>query len=276
MSKSDIITIGHSPDPDDAFMVWALAEGVVHADDFGIALVARDIETLNKWALADARLEVTALSAATFARVADRYWLLRHGASFGDGYGPIVVAKRPMTLAELSGVTVASPGENTTAHAALRLAAPGVQTVTKAFDKILPLVENGEVEAGLLIHEGQITWERSGLHKVVDLGAWWKAETGLPLPLGVNALRKDLGAELGADVGALLQASIEVGLASRTRALAYARQFGRGISQEDADTFVRMYVNEMTRDMGELGQRAIAEFARRTGATARIELAPED
>lgn len=276
MSKNDILTIGHSPDPDDAFMVWAIAEGIVHADDFGVALLPRDIETLNKWALADARLEVTALSAATFARVADRYWLLRHGASFGDGYGPIVVSKRKLELADLKDVVVLSPGENTSAHAALQLAVPGVRTEKKAFDKILPAVAKGEAEAGLVIHEGQLTWQDAGLHKVVDLGAWWKDETGLPLPLGVNALRKNLGPELGADVGALLHASIEVGLTMRSRALAYARQFGRGISEADADTFVAMYVNEMTRDMGERGKRAIDEFAKRTGATARIEFAPED
>lgn len=276
MSKSDIITIGHSPDPDDAFMVWALAEGIVHADDFGVALVAKDIETLNKWALAEARLEVSALSAATFARVADKYWLLKHGASFGDGYGPIVVSKRKLTLPELKDIIVLTPGENTTAHAALQLAAPGVRTEKKAFDKILPAVAKGDAEAGLLIHEGQLTWRDEGLHKVVDLGAWWKEQTGLPLPLGVNALRKDLGRDLGADVGALLSASIEVGLTMRPRALAYARQFGRGISASDADTFVGMYVNDMTRDMGETGKRAIEEFATRIGAKVRIEMAPED
>ena len=276
MSHHDVITIGHSPDPDDAFMVWALAEGVLHADDFSVALVARDIETLNKWALADARLEVTALSAATYARVADQYWLLKHGASFGDGYGPIVVAREAKTLDDLAGATVATPGEHTSAHAALLLAAPKARTVTKPFDKILALVERGEVDAGVLIHEGQITWERPGLRKIVDLGAWWKAETGLPLPLGVNAMRKDLGEALGAEVNALLRASIETGLASRQRALAYARQFGRGISEADADRFVQMYVNEMTLDMGETGRRALDAFFARIGSRARIELAPED
>ena len=276
MSKSDLITIGHSPDPDDAFMVWAIAEGIVHADDFGVSLVARDIETLNRWALTDARLEVTALSAATYARVADKYWLLKHGASFGDGYGPIVVARKPVSVAELRDITILTPGENTSAHAALQLAVPGARTERKAFDKILPAVQKGEAEAGLLIHEGQITWSDAGVHKILDLGEWWKKETGLPLPLGVNAMRKDLGAGLGADVSALLEASIEVGLAMRSRALAYARQFGRGISEQDADTFVSMYVNDMTVDMGETGRRAIAEFAKRIGATTRIEMAPED
>jgi 1,4-dihydroxy-6-naphthoate synthase len=276
MSRHPIVTIGHSPDPDDAFMVWALAEGIVHAEEFGTALVAKDIETLNKWALADARLEVTALSAATYARVSDKYWLLKHGASFGDGYGPIVVTREPMDVSRLRDITVLTPGENTTAHAALQLAVPGVKTEHKAFDKILGAVQKGQAEAGLLIHEGQITWSDAGVHKVLDLGEWWKKETGLPLPLGVNALRKDVGEKLGADVNALLQASIETGLAQRRKALAYARTFGRGISEEDADTFVSMYVNEMTRDMGETGKRAIEEFCRRAGIKARVQWAPED
>lgn len=276
MSKHDVITIGHSPDPDDAFMVWALAEGIVHAADFSVKLVARDIASLNKWALADARLEVTALSAATYARVSDKYWLLRHGASFGDGYGPVVVSKKRLAPSELAGVRVLSPGETTTAHAALQLAVPDVKLETKAFDKILPAVAKGEADAGLLIHEGQLTWPDAGVHKVLDLGAWWKDETGLPLPLGVNAMRKDLGERLGADVNALLLASIETGLAMRKRALVYARTFGRGISEADADSFVSMYVNDMTRDMGDVGRQAIEEFARRIGARARVEFAPED
>lgn len=276
MSKHDVISIGHSPDPDDAFMVWALADGILHADDFRTSLVAKDIETLNKWALLDQRLEVSALSAATWARVSDKYWLLKHGASFGDGYGPIVVSKEPMTLEALRDVTVLSPGEHTTAHATLQLAVPGVQTQHKAFDKILPAVMKGDAQAGLLIHEGQLTWSDAGVHKVVDLGAWWKEQTGLPLPLGVNAMRKDLGDRLGADVNALLHASIETGLAQRRKALAYARTFGRGISTEDADEFVRMYVNDMTLDMGELGRRAIEEFCKRAGIKVRLEFAPED
>jgi 1,4-dihydroxy-6-naphthoate synthase len=283
MSKSDIISIGHSPDPDDAFMVWAIAEGIVHADDFGTALVAKDIETLNRWALADARLEVSALSAATFARVADKYWLLKHGASFGDGYGPIVVTRDPVaSLAELKDVTILSPGENTTAHTVLQLALPGARLEKKSFEKILPAVQKGEAQAGLLIHEGQLTWAQSGVHRVVDLGAWWKEETGLPLPLGVNAMRKDLGPGLGADVNALLRASLETGLVMRKRALRYAQRFGRGISDADADAFVAMYVNEMTRDMGPLGRKAIDELVRRASAAgllpclSRIEMAPED
>lgn len=257
-------------------MVWALAEGIVHADDFGVALVAKDIETLNQWALEHARLEVSALSAATFARVADRYWLLPHGASFGDGYGPVVVAREPTTLAQLAGRTVLTPGENTTAHAVLRLAAPDARVQTKPFDRILASVQKGEADAGVLIHEGQLTWPDAGVSKVADLGAWWKEATRLPLPLGVNALRKDVGRALGADVNALLRASLETGLAQRDRALAYAQQFGRGIGHEDADAFVAMYVNGLTCEMGELGRRAMEELFTRIGARVKPEMAPED
>ncbi|MFA5862623.1 MAG: MqnA/MqnD/SBP family protein [Candidatus Thermoplasmatota archaeon] len=275
-----VIQVGHSPDPDDAFMVWALAEGIVHAEDFDVQLVAKDIETLNKWAIADQRLEATALSAAAFARVADKYWLLPHGASFGDGYGPIVVANRPMTLDELSHITIAAPGELTSAWAAMRLAAPHVKAEHKAFDKIIPLIKKGDHEAGLIIHEGQLTWEQEGLHKVLDLGAWWKQETGLPLPLGVVALRKDLGPRLGEDVNALLRASIETGLVMRKRALAYAQTFGRGLPLADADRFVQMYVNALTVDMGERGREAVDVFLGRCAkagivpAHARVEMAP--
>jgi 1,4-dihydroxy-6-naphthoate synthase len=280
MRESGAIRYGHSPDPDDAFMVWALAEGIVHADDFQVELVAKDIQALNEWAVADQRLEASALSAAAFARVADKYWLLPHGASFGDGYGPILVTRRPMTLDEVRASRIAAPGELTTAWAALRLALGDVNAEQHRFDRIVALVQKGEYDAGLLIHEGQITWERDGLHRALDLGAWWREETGLPLPLGVVALRKDLGRELGEDVNHLLLASLEAGLAMRPRALAYARGFARGLALEDADRFVRMYVNDLTIDMGERGRRAVEELVarlRRAGlleSGARVEMAP--
>ena len=278
---SRAIRVGHSPDPDDAFMAWALAEGVLTAEEFDVDLVAKDIESLNRWAVEGARLEASALSAAAFARVADKYWLLPHGASFGEGYGPVVVAREP--LASLDGVTVATPGELTTAFAALRMAAPGAAWQHDKFERILPRVKDGTYDAGLLIHEGQLTYAREGLVKVLDLGEWWQKETGgLPLPLGVVALRKDLGAALGAEVNALLKASLETGLAMRKRALAYAKRFGRGIADEDADRFVQMYVNDLTRDMRPRGLDAVKEFLKRAGAAglvprgARVELAPED
>lgn len=274
------VRVGHSPDPDDAFMVWALHAGRVAREGIQVELVPRDIETLNTWAVADARLEATALSAATYARVADKYWLLPHGASFGDGYGPIVVTSEALDMQALRDVVVATPGELTTAYAALRLALPGIHCEHVPFDKILPAVQRGEYTAGLLIHEGQLTWAREGVHKALDLGVWWRDETGLPLPLGVNALRKDLGEEDGARVNALLHESIEAGLRSRPEALAYARQFGRGIPLDEADRFVGMYVNDMTRDMGMRGAAAMREFLRRAGdagilpSGAVVEFAP--
>jgi 1,4-dihydroxy-6-naphthoate synthase len=274
------VRVGHSPDPDDAFMVWALHAGRVRADDIAVELVPRDIETLNRWAVAGGPLEVTALSAAAFARVSDRYWLLPHGASFGDDYGPIVVTREKLDEGSLRDVVIATPGELTTAYAALRLALPGVRCEHVPFDEILPAVKRGDFQAGLLIHEGQLTWAREGVHKALDLGVWWKQGTGLPLPLGVNALRKDLGLEEGARVSELLHESVEAGLRFRADALAYARQFGRGIPIDDADRFVGMYVNEMTRDMGARGEAAVHEFLRRAGeagllpAGAAPEIAP--
>ena len=263
------VRIGHSPDPDDAFMVWALHAGVVRDPAFEVELVPQDVETLNRWCVEDARLEATALSAATYARVADRYWLLPHGASFGDGYGPIVVSRKPLAPKDLEGMAIACPGELTTATAALRLAVPGARCEHRPFDEILPAVKRGEFDAGLLIHEGQLTWAREGVHKVLDLGVWWKQETGLPLPLGLTALRKDLGTETGARLNRLMAASIRAGLENRAEALAYARRFGRGIPLDDADRFVAMYVNDLTLDMGDRGREAVArllgkepEFAR--------------
>lgn len=275
------VRVAHSPDPDDAFMVWALAARRVTDASLEVELVPRDIETLNRWAVAGGGPEASALSAATFARVADRYWLMPHGASFGDGYGPIVVTRDPsLDAAALSKLVVATPGELTTAYAALRLAVPGVRCEHLPFEQILPAVQRGDFAAGLLIHEGQLTWRREGLHKALDLGVWWKDETGLPLPLGVNALRRDLGERTGAQLNRLLRESVEAGLRFRAEALEYARGFGRGIPVDDADTFVGMYVNEMTRDMGARGREAIATFFERAGASgliptgARVEMAP--
>lgn len=275
------LRVGHSPDPDDAFMAWALHAGRVKDDALRVELVPRDIETLNRWAVAGGGPEASALSAAAYARVADRYWLLTHGASFGDGYGPIVVARKDMTREELARCVIATPGELTSAYAALRLAIPGARCEHVPFEQILPAVQRGDFEAGLLIHEGQVTWQREGVRNLLDLGAWWKDETDLPLPLGVVALRKDVGQDVGARANRLLRASIEAGLRFRAEALAYARGFGRGIPTEDADKFVAMYVNEMTRDMGDRGRRAIETFLARCvdanvlPAGARVEMAPE-
>jgi 1,4-dihydroxy-6-naphthoate synthase len=263
------IRVGHSADPDDAFMVWALGAGRVDTRGLELEPVASDIQTLNEWAL-DGRLEVTALSAAAYARVASRYRLLPHGASFGEGYGPIVVARRPIELAALRTLEIVTPGPLTTASLVLRLAlGDGYTSRDLPFDRVLDEVVSGRAEAGLLIHEGQLTYDKLGLVKVLDLGEWWLDETGLPLPLGVVGIRRDV--ERADDVSSVLLAAIDAGLEHREEALAYAREFGRGLDAETADEFVAMYVNDRTRDMGDTGRAAVAELLRRAGA----RVAPE-
>ena len=250
--------MGHSADPDDAFMVWALEAGRVDTRGLDLEPVASDIQTLNEWAL-EGRLEVTALSAGAYPAVADRYRLLPHGASFGVGYGPIVVAPEQLTLDELRGLEIVTPGPLTTATRVLRLAlGEGVRTRDVPFDRVLDEVVSGRARAGLLIHEGQLTYAEAGLHKLLDLGVWWRDETGLPLPLGVVAIRRDV--ERAEDVSAVLREAIDAALANRDAALDYARGFGRGIDAETADEFVAMYVNDLTLDMGERGRTAVARL----------------
>ena len=252
------IHVGHSADPDDAFMVWALGAGRVDTRGIELVPVASDIQTLNEWAL-DGRLEVTALSAGAYPAVEDRYVLLPHGASFGDGYGPIVVARERSSLDELSGAEIVTPGSLTTATRVLRLAlGDGVRTRDVAFDSVLDEVVSGRAPAGLLIHEGQLTYADAGLHKLLDLGVWWRDQTGLPLPLGLVAIRRDV--ERVDDVSTVLRDAIDAALANRDEALEYARAFGRGIDAETADEFVELYVNDLTLDMGERGRRAVARL----------------
>ncbi|HVC88335.1 MAG TPA: MqnA/MqnD/SBP family protein [Gaiellaceae bacterium] len=247
------IRVGHSADPDDAFMVWALEAGRVDLRGLQLTPVVSDIQTLNEWALA-ARLEVTALSAGAYPAAADRYLLLPHGASFGEGYGPIVVAREEVDLRE---VEIVTPGPLTTATRVLKLAlGDDLRTRDLPFDQVLDEVVSGRAEAGLLIHEGQLTYAGSGLRKLLDLGVWWQDETELPLPLGLVAARRDL-ARLG-DVSAVLREAIDVALANREEAMAYAMGFGRGIDAATADEFVAMYVNDLTLDMGDRGREAIA------------------
>ena len=257
------IRVGHSPDPDDAFMVWALAEGRVDTRGLDFELVPADIQTLNEWAL-EGRLEVTALSAAAYPPVQELYALLPHGASLGAGYGPIVVAREQLSRGRLQRTRIAIPGRLTTAYLVLRMYLGG-DFVHEAlpFDEILPAVADGRFEAGLLIHEGQLTYAAFGVEKCVDLGEWWLLETGLPLPLGVNAVRRDLGAETIATVSAVLQDAIRAALAEREEALAYAHRFGRDLDDETIDRFVAMYVNDLTCDLGEEGRRAIRELLTR-------------
>lgn len=266
------IRVGHSADPDDAFMFWALEAGRVDRRGLEFEQVVSDIQTLNEWAT-EGRLEVTAISMGAYPYVADRYVLLPHGASMGFGYGPIVVTREPVDLAALRDLEVVIPGRMTTAYLTLRLAlGPDIRVRELPFDEILDEVASGRADAGLLIHEGQLTYGGSGLHKVLDVGEWWFGETGLPLPLGVNAARRDLGAKLG-DVSAVLGEAIRVGLDNREEAMEYARQFGRGIDAETADRFVTMYVNELTRDYGEIGRRAVSELLRRAGSDVVAEYA---
>ncbi|MBA3412578.1 MAG: ABC transporter substrate-binding protein [Actinobacteria bacterium] len=257
-----LIRLGHSPDPDDAFMFWALAEERIDMRGFEFEHVLRDIQTLNEWAL-EGRLEVTALSLHSYPFVQDRYILLPHGASMGTGYGPIVVASRPLSREQLRGVEIAIPGRMTTAFLVLRMYLGDFSFREVPFDRILEEVRDGSAQAGLLIHEGQLTYGHAGLEKCVDLGEWWLLETGLPLPLGVNVARRDLGGERLADLSDVLRESIRAGLDNREEAMRYALRFGRGLDTALADRFVGMYVNELTCDYGEEGRQAVRELLRR-------------
>jgi 1,4-dihydroxy-6-naphthoate synthase len=257
------IRIGHSADPDDAFMVWALEAGVVDTRGLQLEPVVSDIQTLNEWAL-EGRLEVTAFSAGACDAVSEHYLLLPHGASFGEGYGPIVVARGAV---DLEAVEIVTPGPLTTANRVLQLAlGDGIRTRDLPFDEVLEEVTSGRAEAGLLIHEGQLTYADAGLTKVLDLGAWWKEHTGLPLPLGLVGIRRDM--ERSHDVSAVLREAIDAGLEHRDDALAYAMGFGRGIDADTADRFVAMYVNDLTLDMGERGRDAVARLLGREPAFA--------
>jgi 1,4-dihydroxy-6-naphthoate synthase len=257
-----LIRLGHSPDPDDAFMHYAIAEERIDLRGFRFEHVLRDIQTLNAWAV-EGRLEVTAISVHAYPFVQHRYLLLPHGASMGSGYGPIVVTREPVDEARLRELRIAIPGRLTTAWLALQLRLGRVDHVVMPFDRILPAVAAGEVAAGLLIHEGQLTYANEGLTKALDLGEWWTAETGLPLPLGANAVRRDLGGEAIAVLSEVLGASISFGLRHRDEALAYAARFGRGLDDDLNDRFVGMYVNELTEDYGEAGRAAVRELLQR-------------
>jgi 1,4-dihydroxy-6-naphthoate synthase len=262
------IRIGHSDDPDDAFMVWALETAAVDLRGFEVELVPADIQTLNVWAL-EGRLEVTALSLATYPLVQDRYALLPHGASIGTGYGPIVVSREPLTLDALRETEIVVPGRLTTAFLVLGLALGPFAHRELDFRQILAEVREGRADAGLLIHEGQLTYAAEGLAKSLDLGEWWLAETGLPLPLGVNSVRRDV--QRIDELSQVLREAIEAGLAHRDDALAYAQGFARGLDDETADKFVGMYVNELTRDYGDEGRRAVEELLRRAQAAGVYE-----
>jgi 1,4-dihydroxy-6-naphthoate synthase len=259
---TEVIHLAHSPDSDDAFMFYALATGKVDVDGVEYVHELQDIETLNQRAL-KGELEVTAVSIHAYAYLSDRYALLPHGASMGDRYGPRLVTRSAMTKEDLRGRKIGVPGPLTSAYLALRLYQPDFEPLFMPFDKIDEAVLGGDVDAGLLIHEGQLTYSAQGLHLVADMGEWWFQETGLPLPLGGNVIRKDLGDALKRKVSGHLRESIAYGLTHRGDALDHAMTYARGLARSDADTFVGMYVNDWTLDYGDRGREAIHLFLAR-------------
>jgi len=262
------IHVAHSPDSDDAFMFYALAAGKIDTDGLTYVHELQDIESLNQRALRG-ELEVTAVSIHAYAYLSDRYALLPHGASMGDRYGPRLVARTAMKPSDIRGKRIAVPGPLTSAYLALQLFEPQFTAIMTPFDQIEQAVMNGDADLGLLIHEGQITYADNGLHLIQDLGEWWFGETGLPLPLGGNVVRKDLGEALTRKVSRQLRESIAYGLDHRAGALDHAMQYARGLDRSKADTFVGMYVNEWTLDYGERGRRAVRQFLQR-GVSAGI------
>jgi len=269
-----LIRVAHSPDSDDAFMFYALANNLIPTGAYRFEHVLSDIETLNSRAF-DGTYEVTAVSIHAYAHLDDRYALLGSGASMGDGYGPIVVARKALGPRDLKECVVAVPGKLTSAALALQMWMPGLKSTVLPFDAIGPAVMAGEVDAGVVIHEGQLTWKDEGLHLVQDLGVWWYEETGgLPLPLGGNVVRRDLGDRVIAEVSSLLKESIEFSLAHRERALDYALDYGRGLDRDRADRFVGMYVNDLTIDYGERGRKAMCLFLERAFQQGLIPKVP--
>jgi 1,4-dihydroxy-6-naphthoate synthase len=264
------LRLAHSPDSDDAFMFYALATGKVRLPGVKFEHILSDIESLNH-AARQSTYDVTAVSFFGYTFVADKYVLLDCGASFGEGYGPIVISSHPIKKNDLAGRKIAIPGTLTSSYLALKLFEPNVETVTMPFDKILDAVQAKEVEAGLLIHEGQLMFPQMGLHRVVDLGHWWQESTGLPLPLGANAVVRTLGPEMGLQVARIIRESVSYALDHREAAVEYAMQFARDMDPVLADKFIGMYVNHWTLDYGEKGRRAVREFL---GRGAAIGLVP--
>ena len=251
------ISIAHSPDSDDAFMFYGLATNKVRVSGYKFTHVLCDIETLNQRAIREAFYDVTAISFHAYPYMQDHYALMACGGSVGEGYGPMIVSMKPYDLDEIRKIRVAVPGTLTTAYLALKLLAPEIETAVVPFDQIIPQVLAGNFQAGLIIHEGQLTWSRSGLCKVLDLGEWWREQTRLPLPLGGNAIRRSLGGATMSTVTRALRDSIQHGLDHRDEALAYAMQFARDLDTSLADKFVGMYVNERTLNYGDDGREAI-------------------
>ncbi len=259
-----IIHIGHSPDPDDAFMFYGLASGKVKLPGIRIEHLLEDIQSLNQRAIQAGAyhdtplLEVTAISAHAFPYVADKYWIMKTGASMGEGYGPVIISRKYKTIGELKGKTVGTPGPLTTASLLFKIFTEGVRNVDMPFDKIMGAVDEGVVDAGLLIHEGQITYQSLGYYKILDFGEVWEKETaGLPLPLGLDLVRRDLGEDLAGELSSGLRDSIAYGYEHQDESIPYAMQWGRGIDKNLGERFVKMYVSQLTIDMGESGKKAL-------------------
>lgn len=253
------LTLAHSPDSDDAFMFWALAKGHVRVPGIDFEHTLSDIQSLNQAALRN-QYDITAISIHAYPYLASEYSLMNCGASVGDGYGPKIVSLEKLDLKSLQGKTVAIPGSLTTAALALRLAVPELKTEEMAFDQVMDAVKNNDVAAGVIIHEGQITYEDEGLHCVGDLGEWWQVETGLPLPLGANVIKTNLGPEIHKKAGQAIRGSIRYGMEHRAEAISYAGEYGRDLAIEKVDEFVSMYVNDYTLDWGETGRKAVREL----------------
>lgn len=275
-----LLRLGHSPDPDDAFMFYGLAKGLIDTGRYRFEHILQDIQTLNQRAM-KGELEITAISIHAYPYVADKYALTSCGSSMGDQYGPMVVARKPMSLQELHGKKIAVPGKLTTAFLALQLclgkAGEAFEAEVVHFDQIPAYVRDGKADAGLIIHEGQLTYKQLGLHLLVDMGVWWHQQTGLPLPLGGNCIRRDLGKEMMQEVTDLLKHSIQFSLDHRPEAVEYALQFGRDLNRQLADEFVGMYVNQWTLDYGIRGREAISTLLKRSAQAGLVpEIGPID
>lgn len=269
------LLLGHSPDPDDAFMFYGLANGLVDSGQWQFEHVLQDIQTLNERALRG-ELHITAISIHAYPYVADKYALTDCGASMGDGYGPMIVAREPVSIESLRGKRIAVPGKMTTAYLALSLLLGKDQFEPQVvmFDQILDYVAAGKADAGLIIHEGQLTYQNQRLHCVVDLGVWWQQQTGLPLPLGGNVVRRDLGEPAMCEISSIIRRSIQFSLEHRTEAVQHARRYARDMGQDLADRFVGMYVNKWTISYGDAGQRTVRELLRRGHEAGLVPAVP--
>lgn len=256
---TEVFTLGHSPDPDDAFMFYAIAKNKIDLRGYQFEHRLEDIQTLNERAMRG-ELHISAISIHAYAYVADKYALLPCGASMGDGYGPLVITKKGNSDVDLRNCVIAVPGKMTSAFLALRLYLGDFKHIVVPFDQIFDAISNGKADAGLIIHEGQLTYAKAGFEKVVDLGEWWKRETGLPLPLGGNVIRKDIPADIRHDLLEIMRESIDYGLAHRAKAVAHSMPYARDMNDKLADQFIGMYVNEFTRDYGDSGRAAIRKF----------------